>query len=149
MALNKIAEKPKKGKRKFRIEELSESTRKTIFTITIIVLILIIIPFWLYFLKITLNSSKEKPKDETWKSIQTDLDNFLTGTKETFDTMKDQINQLTEPTTTPASPTRLDSRLDSVEPGQTAERASLGEPTTTVELSPEEIEKLKEKLLKQ
>lgn len=103
-------------KKKFDIEKIPESTRKTIFKITITVLMIIIVVLWLFSFKASLNFSPgENSTDKEWQTIQQDLNTFIETTKKNFGIIKEQVSKLTEP-------------------------------TTTVELSKEEIEKLKEKL---
>ena len=111
------SEKPKE--KKFKIQNLPESIRKQILAIIVVILMLIIIAVWFNSLKNVLKPIEDKPRDENWEVIQKDLSNFLNAGKQNLNAIKDQLSQLVSPTTTP---------------------------TTTIELAPEELEKLKEKL---
>lgn len=105
-------------KRQFKIEAIPETTRKRIFIVALTLIMLIIIISWLYSLKISLTSLKQETAGQTkeWQAIQGDLTNFLDNFKKTLESTKKQLNQISQPTTTP-------------------------------ELSPADLERLKEEIL--
>ena len=110
---------PKKSgekNKKFKIEKLSENTRKTILTITIIVIMLVIILFWLNSLRTTLGPAKEDSTSEEWQSIKESFTDLINNTGENFGGIKNQFIRPAEQKTTS---------------------------TTAIELLPEEVEKIK------
>lgn len=104
-------------KKRFKIEDIPETTRKRIFIVAVTLIMLIIITSWLYSLKISLTFLK-KTDNQTrgWQILQGDLTNFLNNFKKDLESTKKQLDQIAQPTTTP-------------------------------ELSPADLEKVKEKLL--
>lgn len=123
----------KNKKKRFKIEDLPESSRKLIFKITITVLGLIIIIFWFISVGNSISLITNEPTNKNWEEIKQDIGGFFQKSKEGLSEVKEKINQLTEEGANLYSTTTLDSLI-------------LDEPTTSSEISENELEKLKEKI---
>lgn len=110
----------KSDREKSGVEKLPESIRKNIFVVTMVIIMLIIISFWLALLKNTFGSLGQNGKNEELQQITSDLNTLLIESKKNLDEIK---NKITEPVTIATSS------------------------TTTIELSPEVLDELKQKIL--
>jgi len=132
MALDHHWQRPKEKSNQSKLEKLPEAARKKLLVITTLILMLAIISLWLTALAFSLKSKTAQPTNpanQDWQSIQTDFNNFIEVSQKTFGQMKNQINQLINLTATSSA--------------QSQENQS----TATVEIAPDDLEKLKEKLL--
>ena len=113
---------PAEAKKKI-IAKWPENFRKKILIVILVLLMMIIIVLWITTLSFSLKSGvkMEKNNKETWEEIQKDINTLFDQTGKGIEQIKRQIGQLGQP----------------------------GQTTTTLEISPEDIEKLKEKLIEQ
>ena len=132
MALDHHWRQPKEKSNQSKLEKLPEAARKKLLVMATAILMLAIISLWLTALVFSLKPKTAQPTNQAnqnWQLIQTDFNNFIEVSQKTFGQMKNQINQLINLTATSS--------------GQNLENKT----TTTVEIAPEDLEKLKEKLL--
>ena len=82
--------------KKFKIDNLPEGTRKTIFKITLLFLALLIITLWLISLAFTLSSTPDKSNGQDWQNIKQDFERFLNEGGQKFDEIKKKLDELEE-----------------------------------------------------
>ncbi|HLC89371.1 MAG TPA: hypothetical protein VJG65_00235 [Patescibacteria group bacterium] len=108
---------------KFDFENWPEEKRKKIFILILIFLMSTITLGWLVSLKFSLKAPADQKSDNEWRQISNDVLNFFQKTSDEAQSIKNQIKDSLSTSTV-----------------QTAA-------TATIDLSPAELEKLKEKIL--
>ncbi|MBI3291037.1 hypothetical protein HYZ76_02015 [Candidatus Falkowbacteria bacterium] len=111
-----------------KVEKIPEEARRKMMIALVSILMIIIFSFWLFSLKTALPTKKslDKEQENDWLEVGQELNILIDESKDTFNNIKNQFNQLNEliaTTTLKASPN-----------------------TATPELSEEDIEKIKKNL---
>lgn len=114
-----------KSEKESRIKKISEKTRKKILAISLVISTIVVLVLWFFSLKINLNSITPKPKDTRWEKIKNDLNNI-------FDKIGENINEA----------------KDNLQKNQIATTTTEPEATTTLEISQDDLNLIKEKLQK-
>lgn len=131
-------------KSKFRIENLSEATRKKIFGISILIIMLIILVAWIPSLQSAISQIKSAPtkkifEDQELNEFQESLNAIINQTKKNGEEIQnrlDELNQLIEASSTSTASTSPDT-------------FSTSTATSSPTFDQDAIEKLKEKILEQ
>ncbi|MFA6215280.1 MAG: hypothetical protein WC768_01785 [Patescibacteria group bacterium] len=110
-------------KKKFQLDELPESTKKNILVISVTLLTITIFSLWLFSLKFTLFQAIKKPANPQLEKVKNELSDLLNSAQKNLETTQ----------------TKIDDKLTT--PPQTEP------PTAPPQLSPREIEQLKQKIL--
>ncbi|MFA5021763.1 MAG: hypothetical protein WC508_01650 [Patescibacteria group bacterium] len=110
-----------KKKEPFKIENLPEETRKSIFLVSIIILMLAVISIWLFSLKDVLNIVQQPASDANWNSLAKDLADFSNNTKLILDKTKQGLNQLAPTSTTELTADQVTTIKDKLLANETAD----------------------------
>lgn len=79
--------------KKPKLQDLPDETKRTILVAAIIIIMLPIAAGWLIALKSSIAASTQK-KDETWTSLQKDLNNFINNTQQASAQVSEKLNEL-------------------------------------------------------
>lgn len=117
MSVDSPDKQPKSG-----IEKLPESVRKKILIVSIVIIMLVTVGFWLWTFPASIKISETGSGDQKLQTIGQEVETIFEATKDAVSQFKDQIDTLSE-------------------------LATSTRPTSSIELSSDDIEKLKEKIL--